>query len=83
MARGTRTQGGRRTRICACATLRSRPTSCDSTAARGTSLCSIFTIAHVNATHPRPELDVVSVLFCLKNLSPVTRPSRGLARGRA
>ena len=31
-----------------------------------TSLCSIFTIAHVNATHPRPELDVVSVLFCLR-----------------
>ena len=31
-----------------------------------TSLCPTSTIAHVNATHPRPELDVVSVLFCLR-----------------
>ena len=36
-----------------------------------TSVCPTFTIAHVNATHPRPELDVVSVLS--KNLSPVGR----------
>ena len=40
-----------------------------STAARGTLACTTSTIAHVNATHPRPELDVVSVLS--KNLSPV------------
>ena len=37
-----------------------------STAARGTLACTTSTIAHVNATHPRPELDVVSVLFCLR-----------------
>ena len=49
-----------------------------STAARGTSVCPTFTIAHVNATHPSPELDVVSVLS--KNLSPVcdaTVPTSG------
>ena len=40
-----------------------------STAARGTPACLTSTIAHVNTTHPRPELDVVSVLS--KNLSPV------------
>ena len=34
-----------------------------------TSVCPTFTIAHVNATHPSSELDVVSVLS--KNLSPV------------
>ena len=34
-----------------------------------TIVCWIFTIAHVNATHPSSELDVVSVLS--KNLSPV------------
>ena len=39
-----------------------------STAARGTPACLTSTIAHVNTTHPRPELDVVSVLS--KNLSP-------------
>ena len=43
-----------------------------STAARGTLACTTSTIAHVNATHPRPELDVVSVLS--KNLSPVCTP---------
>ena len=57
-----------------------------STAARGTSACLTSTIAHVNTTHPRPELDVVSVLsnhlthprpeldvvsVLSKNLSPV------------
>ena len=34
-----------------------------------TSVCPTFTIAHVNATHPSSELEVVSVLS--KNLSPV------------
>ena len=51
-----------------------------STAARGTSACLTSTIAHVNTTHPRPELDVVSVLS--KNLSPVsTMVGRSSARG--
>ena len=36
----------------------------DSTAARGTSVCRTFTIAHVNAALLRKELDVVSV--CLR-----------------
>ena len=77
MARGTRTQGGRRTRICACANCgRGRPLVILPRRAE-TSLCPTFTIAHVNATHPRTELDVVSV-FCLrsKNLSPVCAPTR-------
>ena len=52
-----------------------------STAARGTLACTTSTIAHVNATHPRPELDVVSVLS--KNLSPVcgTHLFRALGQG--
>ena len=35
-----------------------------------TTVCVTFTIAHVNATHPSSELDVVPVLS--KNLSTVT-----------
>ena len=69
MARGTRTQGGRRTRICACANCgRGRPLVILPRRAE-TSLCPTFTIAHVNATHPSSELDVASVLS--KNLAPV------------
>ena len=69
MARGTRTQGGRRTRICACANCgRDRPLVILPRRAE-TTVCRTFTIAHVNATHPSSELDVVPVLS--KNLSPV------------
>ena len=46
--------------------LRCSRSSCASTAARGTLACTTSTIAHVNATHPRPELDVVSVFVLSK-----------------
>ena len=48
----------------ACQSARTHTTRHDSTAARGTSVCRIFTIAHVNAALLRKELDVVSV--CLR-----------------
>ena len=55
----------------------------DSTAARGTSVCRTFTIAHVNAALLRKELDVVSVClrtyhlwFSHHTLRPVPSSSR-------
>ena len=79
MARGTRTQGGRRTRICACANCgHGRPLVILPRRAE-TTVCRTFTIAHVNATHPSSELDVVSVLS--KNLSPVSERHIGASSG--
>ena len=52
-----------------------------STAARGTLACTTSTIAHVNATHPRPELDVVSVLFCLRTYHLCTSVQLNIANG--
>ena len=79
MAEGTRTHGESRTRDMRTRNLRSRLTPRPPCAwlspvtvlpqRAETTVCVTFTIAHVNATHPSSELDVVSVLS--KNLSPV------------
>ena len=48
-----------------------------STAARGTSVCRTFTIAHVNAALLRKELDVVSVCLRTYHLCVFEPPGRG------